>query len=789
MCDKKMTEIKISVRNLVEFILRSGDIDNRRSTYVSDTDAMQRGGKVHRKIQRQMGSNYQAECPLKISVSCEEFFITVEGRADGIITEDDKTTIDEIKGICKDLEYLKEPILVHQAQAMCYGYIFGSQNDLKSISVQMTYCNLETENIKRFVSDFTLEYLENWFLGILNEYKKWAKYQIEWSTTRNQSIKSMDFPFDYRYGQKNFVTSVYRTILRKKNIFVQAPTGVGKTISTVFPAVKAVGEKLGDKIFYLTAKTITRTVARETFRILQHAGLLCKVLTITAKEKMCLCKEVECNPDSCPYARGHYDRINEAVYETVIAQNSFTRESITEAAEKYQVCPFELSLDISLWVDAIICDYNYVFSPNVKLKRYFSEGSKGNYIFLIDEAHNLVERGRDMYSAKLYKEDFLEVKREVKFYSRKLERKLENCNKQLLELKRECESYCILTNIASFSLSLINVMGEMEKFLEEEENLNATTKKALLEFYLQIRNFLNIYDCIDENYVVYTEHEKNGRFKIKLFCVDTAVKLQECLDKGRSTVFFSATLLPIQYYKSMLSTNKENYAIYVESPFLEKQSLLLLGNDVSSKYTRRNACEYEKMAEYIWKMVEGKKGNYMVFFPSFKLLNDVYQSFMKTNEDKSILCLLQHSNMSESLREEFLDHFLKEQEKSVVGFCIMGGIFGEGIDLKKDTLIGAIIIGTGLPQVCIEREILKNYYDKKDGSGFDYGYLYPGMNKVLQAAGRVIRTAEDKGVIMLLDERFHMAQYRKLFPKEWRNYQICSLSGVGVKLEEFWNRD
>jgi len=786
MQEQQNLEIKISVRNLVEFILRGGDIDNRKRAGASDLEAMQQGSRIHRKIQRQMGSNYQAECPLKISMPFDDFTILVEGRADGIIKESEKITIDEIKGTFKDITLLKEPIYVHQAQAMCYGYIYAIQNELESISVQMTYCNLETEQIKRFVSDYTLAFLAEWFTNLLNEYEKWARYQVEWVSIRNKSIKELEFPFCYREGQHNLATSVYRTILRKKNLFIQAPTGVGKTISTVFPAVKAIGEKNGDKIFYLTAKTITRTVARDAFHVLQKKGLLYKVLTITAKEKMCLCDKMECNPDNCIYAKGHYDRINKAIFKTVTTSSVFERESILEAAMKYQVCPFEFCLDLSLWVDCVICDYNYVFAPNVKLKRFFMEGVKGDYIFLIDEAHNLVERGREMYSAVLYKEDFLEVKREIKLYSRKLEKKLERCNKYLLELKRECESYTILVDINHFCLSLMNVMGEMEKFLEEEEDLNILAKDALLALYLQICNFLNIYESLDENYVIYTEHENDGRFKIKLFCVDTAVKLQECIDKGRSAVFFSATLLPIQYYKSMLSSIPDNYAIYVDSSFKQEQSLLLIGNDVSSKYTRRGRREYEKMATYIHEMLQVKKGKYIVFFPSFKLLQEVYEIFNETCDEDRIISIAQTTGMGEEQREKFLDYFHTEQQKSVVGFCIMGGIFGEGIDLKGENLIGVIIVGTGLPQICNEREILKNYYDRKQGKGFDYGYLYPGMNKVLQAAGRVIRTIDDNGIIILLDERFLAEQYRSLFPKEWEQYQICNQGNMRNYLDDFW---
>jgi DNA excision repair protein ERCC-2 len=776
-------EIRISVRNLVEFIMQGGDIDNRRRGS-SSKEAMQLGGKIHRKIQRQMGSNYHAEYSLKLTVPFDEYSIVVEGRADGILIENQVVIIDEIKGTYMDLEFIKEPVKVHMAQAMCYAYIYAKQQELKEIEVRITYCNLETEKLKYFQEHTTFRELQNWFQDLMEEYKKWSDYQMKWYQIRNASIKNIEFPFPYREGQRELVAGVYRTILRKKKLFVQAPTGIGKTLSTVFPAVKAVGEQLGNKIFYLTAKTITRTVAKEAFDILKSQGLEYKVLVITAKEKMCICEEMECNPEHCEYAKGHYDRVNAAVYEMINSICSFTRESIIEGAVRYKVCPFELCLDISMWVDAVICDYNYVFDPNVKLRRFFSDGNKGEYIFLVDEAHNLVERAREMYSASLYKEDFLEVKKAVKYHSRKLEKVLDKCNKTLLELKRECENYTILPDSGHFILYLMNLIGEMEKFQEYVED--AGVKNIVSDFALQVRNFLNIYEHLDENYVIYTELQADGRFLIKLFCVNTSSNVQECLNTGKSTVFFSATLLPIQYYKSLFTTETDDYAIYAESPFEEIQSALLLANDVSSKYTRRTIGEYKKMTLYIEKVIEGRRGNYIVFFPSYKLMRDVYDLFLDYVQEKEILCILQEPSMSESDREDFLSNFSMEKEDTLVAFCVLGGIFSEGIDLTGKQLIGTLIVGTGLPQISNEREILKNFYEEKGMNGFEYAFLYPGMNKVLQAAGRVIRTAEDKGVIVLLDERFLTAQYQRLFPREWRHSRSCNLKNISDRLIEFW---
>ncbi len=786
--DKEQPLIRISVRNLVEFVLRSGDIDNRAAG--ADRDAMLLGGKIHRKIQRKMGAEYQAEVPLKHEEACNGFSLLVEGRADGVIRCPEGIVIDEIKGIFRELEYLEEPVEVHLAQAKCYAYIYACSHGLEEIGVQMTYCNLETEEIKRFQSVYGFDGLKAWFLDILGRYEKWARYQIEWKSKRDASIKKVEFPFSYREGQKELVSSVYRTILRKKKLFIQAPTGVGKTISSVFPAVKAVGEGLGEKIFYLTAKTITRTVAWQAFETLREQCLRMKVIVLTAKEKICFCEETNCNPDACPYAKGHYDMVNDAVYELITASDELNREILEEQARKWKVCPHEMSLDVSEWADAVICDYNYVFDPNAHLRRFFGEGNKGEYLFLIDEAHNLVERGRKMYSADIYKEDFLKIKKLVKLRDKKLAGRLEECNRQLLALKRECEGCQVLNSVSHVYMKLMSLMTELERFLEEcrDEEIH----KETLDLYFTVRMFLDIHDRLDENYMIYSELEDTGRFKLCLFCVNPANCLKEFLDKGNSTVFFSATLLPIHYYRKLLSTSKEDYAIYAESPFDPKNRRLLLGMDVSTKYTRRCGEMYRRYARYLIRVAQAKAGNYMAFFPSYQFMEEVYEEFLgilrEGEAGDEIEYVMQSRHMTEEAREIFLENFEETRRNSLIGFCVMGGIFSEGIDLVQDRLIGAVIVGTGLPQVCRERELLKSYFDALGYRGFDYAYLYPGMNKVLQSAGRVIRTDEDRGVILLLDERFGDGRYQETFPREWREYGVCSVDTVAGQMEEFWKK-
>ncbi len=806
--EKEKAQIRISVRNLVEFVMRSGDIDNRRSQ--APDQAMQEGGRIHRMIQRRMGADYHAEVALRHRYETEEYVVIIEGRADGIIdgTETSPATVDEIKGTYQELKKIKGAYAVHLAQAKCYAYIYAAKNELKEMNVRMTYCNMDTEELKYFHSEYTFPELKEWFDNLLIQYRKWTDFEFHWKKERQQSIKLLSFPFPYREGQKDLVTYVYQSIYHKKKLFIEAPTGVGKTISTVFPAVKAMGEGMGDRIFYLTAKTITRTVADDTFQLLREKGLQMKSVILTAKDKICFMEETECNPEYCPYAKGHYDRINEAIYDLLTQSDNFGRAVIEQYAMAHRVCPFELCLDMSLFSDAVICDYNYVFDPHVYLKRFFADGVSGEYIFLIDEAHNLVERGREMYSAVLCKEDFLRLKKSVAAIDGKIEHYLEKCNKELLLLKRECTDYKIEEYISPFVLDLQKLGGAMETYLEEHdghgEAHNGEVREEILEFYFAVSHFLDIYERVDDNYVVYSQLCEDGSFLLKLFCVNPSLNLKECMKKGRSTVLFSATLLPIQYYKSLLGGDAEDYEVYAKSVFDPERKALFIGSDVTSRYARRTEDEYYNIASYIYEIVKNRHGNYMIFFPSHAFLQKVYGIFEAEFMDKGpIECILQEDRMDEQEREEFLNRFSwndncdfseaiqmdieMEEDKSLLGFCVLGGIFSEGIDLKNDSLIGAMIVGTGLPLVCNEREILKDYFDERGGSGFDYAYRYPGMNKVLQAAGRVIRTAEDVGIVALLDDRFLGRVYQKMFPREWEHFEVVTEKNVARRVERFWD--
>ena len=825
MAEKKIK--RISVRHLVEFLLRSGDLRARKSG-LADREAMQAGGRIHRKLQKRRGAAYQAEVSLRFEREYPHVTLVIEGRADGIYADEIGTVIEEIKGTYRKLEGMEKPEAVHLAQAKCYACIYAMEHALSEIRTEMTYCHLETEELRYFTERHQRDELEKWFLALCDDYSKWAEFQVCHEEKRNASMQGMEFPFTYREGQRDMVVSVYRTILHQKQLFVQAPTGVGKTMSAIFPAVRALGEQAGEKIFYLTAKTITRTVAEEAFTVLQAKGLQAKRLTITAKEKICVCEEVNCDPQNCACAKGHFDRINDAMFDLLTSENCCSREVILRYAEKWQVCPYELQLDMAEFMDAVICDYNYVFDPAARLGRFFGESArKGEYIFLIDEAHNLVERGREMFSADICRQEVTELRKCFDKKEKKLRKSCNEVNRILLEYEKVCSGTDELENIGDLIIALMNLRMHLEAYLARERDAaereeaqesvfsmaaaresaegalsaedaegikesRAEKEKLILEFYFRLCAFLNIYELMDEHYLTYMKLRTEGDVCIRLYCVNPAGNLQYSLDRGVAAVFFSATLLPMQYYQSLLTSREENYGIYIPSPFPQENRMLAIGRDVSSKYTRRGPEEYRRIAAYIDAALRGHRGNYMVFFPSYLMLEAVYEvfeeEFLYQHADR-IFLLRQEAGMREKQREEFLEMFRDPMpEASVVAFCVMGGIFAEGIDLTGAALEGVLLVGTGLPQISKERELLKLFYDRQGMNGFDYAYKLPAMNKVLQAAGRVIRTVEDQGVILLLDERFAYSEYRKLFPREWNDCGYVNVNTVEREVRNFWEQ-
>lgn len=774
--------IKISIRNLVEFIMRHGSIDNR---YTSSIKAIE-GIRGHQRVQKSYGDNYTAEVPLKYKLTYEDLEIIVEGRADGILIEDDKTIIDEIKTTTKDLLLIDENTNpLHWAQAKCYGYIYSMQNELENIDIQITYYNIDTKSTRILRQSYTLKDLEEFFFWLIDEYKSWAQLENDWVNKRNKSIKELKFPFEnYRPGQRELAVRVYKSIIDSKKCFAQAPTGTGKTISTLFPAIKAMGENETSKIFYLTAKTITREVAQNTISLMRKKDLNLKSVTITAKEKICKMEEVNCNPEYCPYANGYFDRINNSLKDILAKYNDYSKENIEKISEEYMLCPFELSLDLTNLSDVIICDYNYVFDPRVYLKRFFDTKTT-DYTFLIDEAHNLVDRAREMYSATLNEEKFIKVK---KLISKK--------DKRITRVIKEIQSYFEdkledLTTVdendlveSEAPLELCEILSSFIKFVDEYLARTNEENEELMDLYFDVYSFLSISDFYDKNYTTIYTKTFNG-MTIKIYCVNPQKVIEEKMKKAKSNIIFSATLIPMDYFMKMYSYDEEDFIINLKSPFDVNNRLLMIGDNVATTYNKRFETS-EDIASYIANCVQAKKGNYMVFFPSYKYMDLVFDK-MKENYP-NINTSIQESNMSEEEKEEFLSMFDEDNKETHVGFCVLGGHFSEGIDLTNDKLIGVIIVGVGMPQIGIEREIIKDHM-KDSNKGFDYAYVYPGMIKVLQAAGRCIRTDDDKGVILLLDNRYSQRRYQSLFPYEWYpNFRVRKSDDVKILCEKFWSK-
>lgn len=781
-------QIKLSVRQMVEFALKSGSLDD---SFVSNNRAVL-GTRVHQKLQKQrkqeLGDNYINELNLSFPIEKDNVAFLIEGRADGLIIAENSIIIEEIKSTYHSLENIdKDFNPMHWAQAKVYAYIYAFLNGLSFITVQLTYYNMDSEEHKAIAVSFSIEELQAFFEEILNKLWTWFSFIQAIIDNRNQSIAELQFPFEsYRKNQREFAVAVYKTISEGSSIFAQAPTGTGKTISTLFPAIKALGEGHISKIFYLTAKTITRQVAEDTIRLLMRNGLSVKAVVITAKEKICFEKESSCKAENCTYAEGYYDRIDDAIRDILTQEGIINRDLVDKYARLHRVCPFEFSLDLSLWVDIIVCDYNYVFDPRAHLRRYFGDGNEnsGNdrqYALLVDEAHNLVDRSRAMYTAIISKSAILEQKRYFKNINKHLYKTLNEVNKYLIDYKKEIEDKLTVTQ--ELPKELCKLLRRLASDFEElmQQNSGVFNEPAL-KLYFDILFFLKISELFDEHFTCITENSRD--LTVRLFCIDASQLLQEKIQKAKSATFFSATLLPMQYYVYMLGGGEDSYNMKLKSSFPRENLGLCVADRISTRYKDRESSKSE-VAACINAAIMHRTGNYIVYSPSYSYMRDIMSEFEEYSQGYNIIA--QSPDMDEESKEIFLNSFKPNNEKTLVGFAVMGGMFSEGIDLTGDRLSGAIIVGVGLPQLCIERDIIMEYFNKLKGAGFDYAYKFPGMNKVMQAAGRVIRTEQDRGIVVLIDDRFGQTGYKKLFPREWDAYTtVADVSDIREYVYRFW---
>ncbi len=777
-----MKSISISVRSLVEHTLRSGSLDSS----FKGKNAMLEGTRIHQKFQNEQESNYHSEVKLSHGLVYSNFLFELDGRADGIIVEDDEIIIDEIKSTVLSKDELEDDEnIYHWAQAKIYAYLLFYNEGLienlqiadlllnKTISVRLTYIHRNNNQCSHFYKTFTFEDLEFFVFSLLQKYLDFAMYRWNHLNKKKSTLKKLEFPYgSYRSGQRELAISVYRAIKNENRLFTSAPTGIGKTISTLFPSLKAIGQGLGDRIYYLSAKNVTQKVAIETAADLTKGGLNVNTLNITAKERICFMDECNCNKDYCKYANGYYDRLNDALLDTLENKLLLTREVIEEYSRKHEICPFEFSLDLSGFSDIVICDYNYVFDPRVSLKRN-KDSDKKNTIFLVDEAHNLVERSRDMFSADLNKDDILAVRKKFKD-NKSLYKELSKINTDMLSLKKQAseEGEVLIDELpAKFSKNISTFLDKAERWLGK--NHSKENYKDLLDLYFVINAFSKILRILNSNYRIYIKKDANNLY-LKLFCIDPSNLLKEITGINKSTIYFSATLHPINYYRYILGSSEDDISLRLKSPF-DPKNLEKSIYPISTKYKDRRYTIMD-LVRAVSSEIISSKGNTLVFFPSFQYMNMFLDHFDYEDESYSDcdFCV-QEPAMGEEDKELYLGAFECASDYKTVGFSVLGGLFSEGIDLRGDMLKKAIIVGVGIPKLSFERDLIMDYYNTISNNGYDYAYCFPGFNKILQAAGRVIRTENDTGEVVLIDSRFLSYNYKKIMPEDYSNLQLKNI--------------
>lgn len=765
----------LSVHTLVDFLLRSGDIDSR----IFNNTAMVEGTRIHLRYQKMQEGNYLSEVKLSGLINFDDYEITLEGRADGIIIGGQRVIIDEIKSTVANLdEFYESQGEWHLGQAICYAYLYALEHDENQMEVRLTYISQQDDSklFKNFVYSF--DELENKVLSLIEEYLIFYKRQEYHIELRNKSAANLEFPYgEFRAGQRDLSKYVYSVCRDGGEFFFEAPTGTGKTISTLFPAVKTFPDDKNEKIFYLSAKNQTKEVALNAIKKMIEKGLVLRSILVSSKETLCQCDAKTCNPDECIFAKGYYSKLRNALNELMEEDKIHDTESILEYAVKNTMCPFELQLDYSLLCDVIICDYNYLFDPLVHLKRYFEESNRP-YFALIDEAHNLAERSLDMYSADLCEDDFLLLQKIFRPYKHpKFKRAMKKVLKAFTTYKTEEEYYIFDGELDDSMLSALEDYFKVSQ--DVLKNHTEYVSNHFIECFRKVNRFLKIYEYLNETYKIYYQTDVSTLY---LRCLDASMFLASTINKIRGAVYFSATLTPLPYYINRLGGNEDVPTMKLPSPFSKKNLLLLVRGDISTRYKEREY-SYHKIVDSIVSLVKQKVGNYLVFFPSYQYLNDVLKLYPEGDN-----IIVQTKEMDRLEKDIFLNNFKKNPDKTTIGFAVLGGSFSEGIDLTDDKLIGAVIVGVGLPGISFERNMMKEYYDSKEESGFDYAYTNPGMNKVMQAAGRVIRTKDDVGVVLLIDERFLSRKYQELFKVEWSHYiDVYSEKEIEAYASRFWD--
>ena len=800
--------IEMSVRLLCETALMRGALDSSRR---SSREAMADGARIHRKLQAEAGGYYNPEVSLTNTSSYGGLYYTVSGRADGVIRREDALVVDEIKCV-RSVEFYAPPKDVFLAQMKCYAYFLAVREGLEKIGGRITYYNTDNEKIRYFNYSFLTDELRGFYFDLLSKVHWRAEFVRNHTVNEIPHASIARFPYpELREGQEIMIRECYSAMKKGKRLFAEAPTGTGKTISSLYPAVRVLGEGGADKIFYLTSKASTRSEAYRASGKLFEAGVKLRTVVVTAKEQVCMCgaklcgmtgRANLCNPKDCEYTRQYYDRVDQAIQELLNGGNGYPRKLICEVAKKYGICPYELSLDLSELCDIIICDYNYAFDPSVYFRRYFAPENMGKrkYIFLVDEAHNLADRARDMYSAQLKLSDFVSVLKKLlseDISFAELITELETMASVFMSLRRYCRDNLTKNAdgtesgffMSSVPVERLNKALDIFKLKVDpwlRKNKEHPLSNEISDLMLKVRKYIVVNECFDKGFRSYIEIS-GGDITAKTYCLDPSPIMDALLNRAHSSVLFSATLTPREYFVDVLGGRKNSVDISLPSPFDTENLCVAVADYISTRFEdrKKNAA---KFASIIAASVCSKPGNYIAYFPSYACLEEVLKVFVRRYPQVETVVQKQGMNIRE--REVFLGSFKDDSGHLRVGFCVLGGAFAEGVDLPGSRLIGSIIFGVGLPGLSNERNIIQEYFDMNEGNGYDYAYTYPGMNNVLQAAGRVIRRDDDMGIVVLVDDRYGAPKYRELFPEHWSNVKYAgNAQSLAEIIRRFWEND
>jgi len=758
----------VSVRTLAEFAFEKGDLIPARRAAAR----MREGVRGHQALQQLLPPSWESEVDVSRDIPIDGHILRVHGRADGVFIDRDLVRVLEIKTTAKNPSgILKYDYPAHWAQGEIYAALFCLNRGIEQAEVHLTYARLDGRK-REFSEDYNAWELEERLMAYAVPYLRWIMAVDDWKDRSRPTLDTLAFPFEnYREGQRDMAAAVYTAMRRHANALIEAPTGIGKTAAALFGALKALGKGYVTAIFYLTARTTGRRAAEDALQLMRAGGLALRSVTITAKEKICPMDRADCM--GCQLAAGYYDRRREALKEALSLQR-LDAGAIADLAREHGLCPFELSLDISENADVVICDYNYVFDPKVRLKRYFDGKSRAG--LLVDEAHNLADRARDMLTAELSGEKGASV--------RDLVVRFEGPDSPMAALLEE-----LLTTLADpdaeqeYSSDLPEAVVEAAKRFAEIALELEPVEPELVDFIYEVQWFVRVSKLFDE--AAYRTLVLPGEkyLTVRLWCFDPSNHLRGTLGRVGGSALFSATLAPMEYYASTLGADGEaDTSLRLESPF-PPENLYVARMPVAVGMKDRERT-LNAVCQVIHAMVGAKPGNYLACFPSYAYMTQAFRRYRMLWPYDEVIC--QQSKMGERARLEFIERFQPTPAKSLLGFVVLGGVFAEGVDLPQDRLSGAAIVSTGIPQISFERELLQEQLDDGDGGGHDAAYVYPGLRRVLQAAGRVIRTENDRGVVLLMDMRYRQEKYRLLMPPHWDVRDVKKLSELKKDLEAFW---